>query len=83
MEVAVMAVAAMAVGATAKAARAVVEKVRDARTSRASNWRRVSLMNLSPEIAPRFARIELATSVSDESQPRDSPEIRAHRTGDE
>ena len=63
MEVAVMTVmAAMAVGATAKAARAVVEKVRDARTSRASNWRRVSLTNLSPEIAPRFARIELATS---------------------
>ena len=57
-----MAVAAMAVGATAKAARAVVEKVRDARTSRASNWRRVSLTNLSPEIAPRFARIELAPS---------------------
>ena len=54
--------AAMAVGATAKAARAVVEKVVEARTSRASNWRRVSLTNLSPEIAPRFARIELATS---------------------
>ena len=50
-----MAVAAMAVGATAKAARAVVEKVGEARTSRASNWRRVSLTNLSPEIAPRFA----------------------------
>ena len=50
-----MAVAAMALGATAGAARAVVEKLGEARTSRESNWRRVSLTNLSPEIATRFA----------------------------
>jgi hypothetical protein len=37
-----MAVAAMALGATAGAARAVVEKLGVARTSRASNWRRMS-----------------------------------------
>ena len=37
-----MAAVAMAVGATAGAARAVVDKVGEARASRASNWRRVS-----------------------------------------
>ena len=52
MAVAVMAVAAMAVGATAKAARAVVEKVVEARTSRASNWRRVSAVATSERHGP-------------------------------
>ena len=37
-----MAAVAMAVGATAGAARVVVDKVGEARASRASNWRRVS-----------------------------------------